>query len=130
VSEGVSRDKTEDWVLPEAARPRSFAELEARVDTAVAVARASEAAVAEVGASAIEAAAQARHAAELAEGAAIAAEAARGAVSTAPVAPATVVEPAANPALFPLPPDVDLRLAHFMERAERVVTRLRVLQQL
>jgi hypothetical protein len=122
VSEGAARDKTEDWLLAEAARPRSFAELEARVDLARTVAQTSEAAVAEVGAAAIEAAEQARQAAELAERAARSAEAARGAVAPAP-------ESAANPAFFPLPPDQDLRLAHFMERADRVVARLQALQQ-
>lgn len=124
VSEGAARDKTEDWLLAEAARPRSFAELEARVDLALTVAQTSEAAVAEVGAAAIEAAEQARQAAELAERAARSAEAARGAVAVAPDP-----EPAANPAFFPLPPDQDLRLAHFMERADRVVARLQALQQ-
>lgn len=142
VSEGTDRDKTEDWLLPEAARPRSFAELETRIDTALALAQASEAAVAEVGASAIEAAAQAHRAAELAESASLSAQAARiavlegpAAVATIPAAAPALVEPApavpnANPALFPLPADEDLRLAHFMERADRVVERLRALERI
>jgi hypothetical protein len=129
VSEGAARDKTEDWLLPEAARPRSFAELESRVDLALTVAQASEAAIAEVGAAAVEAAEQARQAAELAERAAAAALAARDSVAVAPVS-APADSQAHNPAVFPLPPDQDLRLAHFMERAERVVVRLRALQQL
>jgi hypothetical protein len=146
VSEGVARDKTEDWLLPAAARPRSFAELEARIEYAVAVARSSEGAVAEIGAVAIEAAEQSRRAAELAERAALAAEeAVRGGVAVAGAppaspngsppgddapAPATVLSGAENPAVYPLPPAEDLLLAHFMERADRVVERLRALEQL
>lgn len=131
-----ARDRTEDWLLPEATRARSFSQLESRVDVALTLAQASEAAVREVGAAAIEAAEQARQAAELAERAAIAAQAAREAVVVAPVAadpglpvPAPSSPLAENPALYPLPPDEDLRLAHFMERAARVVVRLRALQQ-
>ncbi len=142
VSEGSERDKTEDWLLAEPARPRSFAELEARIDTAIAVAQASEEAVAEVGASAIEAAAQAGRAAELAESASISAQAARlavlegpAAVATMPAAATVIAEPApaaaeANPAVFPLPRDEDLRLAHFMDRADQVVERLRALERI
>jgi hypothetical protein len=129
VSEGASRDNTEDWVLPEAARPRSFAELEARIDTAISVAYACEEAMAQVGADAIESAAQARRAAELAERAALAAEAARAATAPAPPPAAAAPSTAANPAVFPLPSDADLRLTHFLERADRVVARLRHLQQ-
>jgi hypothetical protein len=155
VSEGVARDKTEDWLLPERARPQNFAELEARIEYAVAVARSSEGALAEIGAVAIEAAEQSRRAAELAERAALAAEqAARGGVALAEmpveaalaevpaepalaevpagVAPAngSVLAGAENPAVYPLPPAEDLLLAHFMERADRVVERLRALEQL
>jgi hypothetical protein len=130
INESVSRDRAEDWALPEGARPRSFAELEARIETAISVAYACEEAVAQVGADAIESAAQARRAAELAERAAIAAEASRAvaaAPAPAPVAAASAAAP--NPAVFPLPSDEDLRLTHFLERADRVVTRLRHLQQ-
>jgi hypothetical protein len=129
VSEGAARDNTQDWLLPEAARPRSFAELESRIDVALAVARASEAAVAEIGATAIDAAEQARSAAELAERAAISAAQARGGIAAA-TAPAGEPQPAANPAVYPLPADEDLRLAHFLERADRVVERLRALERL
>jgi hypothetical protein len=141
VSEGVARDKTEDWLLPEASRPRTFSELEARIEYAVAVARSSEAAVAEIGAAALDAAEQARRAAEMAELAAASAagvEPPNGAATFAPAADpgATVLAgpeaagPPRNPALYPLPPDEDLRLAHFMERADRVVERLRALEKL
>jgi hypothetical protein len=135
VSEGVARDKTEDWLLPEAARPRSFGELEAQVDYAVAVARSSEAAVVEIGAAALDAADQARRAAEVAE---LAAASAAGAATSpdsvdadAGGAGAGTEAPAPrNPALYPLPSDKDLRLAHFMQRADQVVERLRALEKL
>jgi hypothetical protein len=128
-NEGASRDDAEDWVLTEAARPRSFAELEARIETAISVAHACEEAVALVGADAIESAAQARRAAELAERAAIAAEGARALAVVPPPAPAAPSALAANPAVFPLPSDEDLRLSHFIDRADRLVARLRHLQQ-
>ena len=65
--EGSERDSTQDWLLPESARPPLLAELAQRIDEAVATARASEAAVMAVGAAALDAAEQARRAAELAE---------------------------------------------------------------
>ncbi len=65
--EGSIRDQAEDWVLSGDARPPLLGELVERIDEAMAVARASEAAVASVGAAAIEAANQARRAAVLAE---------------------------------------------------------------
>src|SRR5262245_26584316 len=61
------RDSTRDWELPEEARPPLVTELVARIDEALATARASEAAVMTVGAAAIDAAEQAKRAAELAE---------------------------------------------------------------
>jgi hypothetical protein len=124
ITEGVARDKTEDWLLPEAVRPRSFAELESRVEYAVALAHHSEAAIVEVGASAVEAAEQARRAAELAE------NAARAAASATAVAATPDPRPSGNPALFPLPADADLQLAHFMARADHVVERLRALERM
>jgi hypothetical protein len=64
--ENGSRDSTDDWRLPESALPPTIAELEARIDEALVIARSSEAAVIEVGAAAIESAEQARRAADLA----------------------------------------------------------------
>jgi hypothetical protein len=122
VSEGAARDNTEDWLLPEAARPRSFAELESRVDLALTVARGSEAAVAEVGAAAIEAAEQARQAAELAERAAAAAQAAAAATPAAP-RPETELQPAVSAAA----PEEEW-LLRFSHRAERLSARLVRLQ--
>ncbi len=65
--ESDERDSTSDWVLPGDARPPLVSELVARIDEALATARASEAAVMTVGAAAIDAAEQAKRAAELAE---------------------------------------------------------------
>lgn len=121
-----ARDNTEDWLLPEAARPRSFAEIEARVDLAVAVARASETAVAEVGAAAIEAAEQARQAAELAERAAGAAQTAAAQAASAPSAPPSQPQQQAAPAAAP--PTEEEWLLRFTHRAERLSARLVRLQ--
>lgn len=60
-------DTTQDWQLPESARPPLVSELVERIDEALATARASEAAVMTVGAAALDAAEQARRAADLAE---------------------------------------------------------------
>jgi hypothetical protein len=65
--EAPRRDDTQDWLLPERARPPLLSELVTRIDEALATARASEAAVMTVGAAALDAAEQARRAAELAE---------------------------------------------------------------
>ena len=121
VSEGAARDNTKDWLLTEAARPRSFAELESRVDLAVTVAQASEAAIAEVGAAAIEAAEQARQAAELAERAAAAAQVAATASTAAPPAPEASPAPR-------LPAQEEEWLIRFTHRAERLSARLVRLQ--
>jgi hypothetical protein len=64
--ENGARDSTDDWRLPAQALPPTIGELEARIDEALTVARASEAAVIEVGAAAIESAEQAKRAADLA----------------------------------------------------------------
>lgn len=129
-----ARDNTEDWVLPQAARPRSFAELEARVDLALSISKASEAAISEVGAAAIEAAEQARQAAELAERAAIAAQAAATpAAIAAPAAPRPVSAPAEPALAEPVPAELAASqqeewLIRFTHRAERLSARLDRLQ--
>jgi hypothetical protein len=61
------RDGAQEWLLPAHRVPPTVAELELRIDEALATARASEAAVMTVGAAALDAAEQARRAAELAE---------------------------------------------------------------
>jgi hypothetical protein len=93
--EGAERDDTQDWLLPAGSAPPLISELEHRVDEALAIAKASEAAVMTVGAAAMDAAEQARRAAELAERAALSAAAA----SVAPP-PVEVAEP---PAAEPVP---------------------------
>jgi hypothetical protein len=101
------RDDTNEWVLPAQARPATLAQLEQRIDHALAVARASEAAALEIGAVALDAAEQARRAAELAE------RASRGG--------AAVADPelsGANPE-----PRYD-SFKHFLERADQVSARL------
>jgi hypothetical protein len=82
--EGAQRDNTEDWIVPRAAVP-TIAELEARIDEALVIARASEEGVREVGEMAIEAAREAKRAAD-------AAEAAAEVVRSAPQAPAAADE--------------------------------------
>jgi len=100
--EASERDSTQDWLLPEGARPPLLSELEARIDEALIVAKASEKAVMEVGDAALEAADQARRAADMAERASFAA------LSSVPE-----------------PPYEDPALRSFSERADRVVARLR-----
>jgi hypothetical protein len=68
----AQRDTTQDWIVPRGTVP-TVAELEARIDEAVVIARASEDGVREVGAMALDAARQARKAAEMAESASVAA---------------------------------------------------------
>lgn len=66
----AERDSTADWVLPAEAAPPLLADLELKVDEALALARSSEAAVTEIGALALDAAERAGRAARLAERAA------------------------------------------------------------
>ncbi|MGV1047634.1 MAG: hypothetical protein ACOYD4_03795 [Solirubrobacterales bacterium] len=115
------RDSTEDWLPPVAARPPTVAELERRIDVALAVARASEAAALEIGAAALDAAEQARRAAELAERAS--SRIAGNGVATAGREPAAEAEHEEAPA------NGDLALINFTERADRVVARLRAVGQ-
>jgi hypothetical protein len=110
--ETAERDHTQDWLLPESATPPLLSELEARIDEALIIARASEKAVMAVGDAALDAAQQARLAAEMAERAAAAA-------LNASLAPPTAPAPA------PVAPDEDVALRNFSERADRIVARLR-----
>ncbi len=110
------RDETGDWLLPAAAAPATVAELEARIEEAIEIARSSEAAAVALGASAMESAEQARHAAELARRASEAASRA-----SAPL-------PAAAPS-GRRDPHIDERLARFSRRADRVGARLARLQR-
>jgi hypothetical protein len=105
------RDNVEGWRLGEGARPPLLGELVARIDEAVAIARASEAAVMTVGAAALDAAEQARHAAGLAERAS-------AAIGGNGVAIPIVSRPESS------------SMGDFTARADRVAERLRRLQQL
>jgi K+-sensing histidine kinase KdpD len=121
--EPAAPDNTEDWLLPELARPPLIGELEQRIDLALATARASEAAVTKVGGVALDAADQARHAAELAERASRAALEAQAKVEAVAVAPKPPARPARSEA-------ADDSLSSFSERADRLVARLRGLQRI
>ena len=117
--EASERDSTQDWLLPDAAKPPLLSELEARIDYAVTTARASEAAVMAVGEAALDAAEQARLAAELAERASAAI---LGGRRTGQPSKAQTELPSA-----PTPPDDSLR--SFSERADRVAQRLHELER-
>ncbi len=132
--EGAERDDTQDWLLPEGAAPPLLSELEARIDEALIVAKASEKAVMAVGDAALDAAAQARRAADLAEratAAALQAVSAPGANANtgAEAAPAAAIAPGGLPAQPDYPPE-DEALRSFSERADRVVARLQALERL
>jgi hypothetical protein len=127
--EADERDNTQDWVLPENARPPLLSELVARIDEALATARASEAAVMTVGAAAIDAAEQAKRAAELAEKAS-----ATLLERTEPALPSIEPEPAPSAEKPPARPRAaaerdDDSLKDFSARADRLAARLRELQK-
>lgn len=119
--EASERDSTQDWVIPRRSVP-TLSQLEARIDEALVISRASEAGVREVGEMALDAARQARRAAEAAESSArAAAEATR--------APR---EPATEPAPVPTPPTREVvidPLKRFNERADAIAARLLELQR-
>jgi hypothetical protein len=113
-------DSTEDWLLPEHSRPPLISELERRVELALTMARASEAAVVTVGAAAISAAEQAERAAGLAEKASATALEVQDRVASMTRAPTP--PPAQEP-------EEDDSLSDFSARADRLVARLRQLQR-
>lgn len=122
---GAERDSTQDWLLPGHRTPPTVAELQDRIDEALATARASEAAVMTVGAAALDAAEQARRAAELAEKAA---NTAAGATSGAQRG-ARAGKERSKPASPVSPPKAD-SMRDFSERADRLVERLQQIQRL
>lgn len=103
--EESKRDSTGDWLLPEAERPPLLSELEARIEEAAAIAKASERAAIAVGTAALDAAGQARRAAGIAERAAASALQAQYRTADAE----------------------DESLRGFVERANRIAARLREL---
>jgi hypothetical protein len=115
-------DSTQDWLLPEHSRPPLIGELERRVELALTMARASEAAVVTVGAAAISAAEQAERAAGLAEKASATVLEVQGRVAAMAVVP---VPSAAEPE----EDEGDDSLSDFSARADRLVARLRQLQR-
>lgn len=106
-----ARNGAEDWTLPAQARPPLLGELVERIDEALAIARASEAAVMTVGAAALDAAEQAKRAAELAKQASLAMNG-----SAATTQPESVRAEGA--------------MGDFTARADRVAERLRRLQRM
>jgi hypothetical protein len=113
-----AREGTEDWALPQRARPPLLGELVEQIDEALATARASEAAVMTVGAAALDAAEQAQRAAELAERAS-------AAMHERPPAPSPLPD---NGGSTPSPPGAAGGMGDFNARADRVAERLRRLQ--
>lgn len=132
-------ESTQDWLLPEHSRPPLIGELERRVELALTMARASEAAVVTVGAAAISAAEQAERAAGLAEKASATALEAQDRVAAMTFAPAAAFPPAASPSPqsaaapkgddSPSGAEEDDSLSDFSARADRLVARLRQLQR-
>lgn len=121
--------------MPRSAVP-TVAELEARIEEALVIARSSENGVREVGEMALDAARQARRAAEAAEASARAAVGAARVPHPEPAQAADQAAPVAAPigraagARTPLsnPPRFEVRLQRFTERADRLSARLRALQ--
>src|ERR1700761_9277328 len=83
-AEPNERDNTDEWRVAPARALVSVAELEGRIDVALATARTAEEAALEIGAASLEAAEQARRAAALAERASAAAARAASEVAWAP----------------------------------------------
>jgi hypothetical protein len=126
--EASTRDSTEDWLLGEDAKPPLLSELVERIEEALDVAYASEAAVESIGSLATEAATRARDA--LAQ-ATVAAEHAKRSAEIAAEAGAAATEPRTRTPLIigaPMPEDPSLK--KFSDRADRVSARLRALTRI
>jgi hypothetical protein len=93
----VERDTADDWRIEPQRRVATVAELEGRIDVAMATARTAEEAALEIGAASLEAAEQARRAAALAERASAAAARAASEVAAAPKVVAPGPAPASEP---------------------------------
>jgi len=130
--ENGGRDSTQEWLLPARDAPPTVAQLEARIDEAVVIARACEEAVVSVGAAAVESAEQARRAADLAvrasEAASRAASAAAGRGDGGSGAPAKG-NGAASGGPAPRAALEDERMVIFSRRAERVGARFAQIQR-
>jgi len=125
--DGSERDSTQDWLLTEEAAPPLIDELVERIEEALDVAYASEAAVAAVGDLAVSAAESARGAAEQAH---TAAEQAHRSAVLAEQASASMQEDRRRRTVQGAVPEGDGGLRNFSERADRVVARLRALERI
>ena len=154
----AERDTAADWRIEPGSALATVAELEVRIDVALATARTAEEAALEIGAASLEAAEQARRAAALAERASASAARAASEVAEAPrlqprpaapsaagvptgdepttAAPDQTVPAPATPLDLPTtggpsrrrPDPFDERIAAFRQRAERVMIRLQKLE--
>jgi hypothetical protein len=106
--------------VPRGAVP-TVAELEARIDEAVVIARASEEGVREVGEMALDAARQARKAAEMAESASVAAQKAASKAG-GPAGPVSDSEPSSREVVID-------PLQRFNQRADALTARLKKLER-
>jgi hypothetical protein len=138
-TEPNERDSTDEWRIAPARSLVSVAELEGRIDVALATARTAEEAALEIGAASLEAAEQARRAAALAErasaSAARAAESAREAsvrsIRSAPSAPSPLdlpTAPQSNGSAPRRPDPFEDRITAFRLRAEKVMIRLQKIE--
>jgi hypothetical protein len=125
--EGAERDTTQDWLLSEEATPPLLDELVERIEEALDVAYASEAAVDAIGDAAIDAAEQAR--AAVAQALRAAEQAHRSAL-LAEQASEAMLEDRRRRTLPGAAPVEDRSLRGFTERADRVIARLRALERL
>ena len=126
--EASERDDTQDWLLSEETKPPLFNELVERVDEALDVAYASEAAIESIGRAATEAAGRARDAQRQAKVAAEHAERSAGLAARAGAAAASEKPPTTRSA-SPRPVE-DPSLLRFSDRADKLVARLRALQRI
>jgi hypothetical protein len=136
--EAAQRDTTDEWRVAPGRTPATVAELEGRIDVAMATAQAAEEAALEIGAASLEAADQARRAAALAEKASAAAVRAADRAPTAPAssAPAAPADPPRSIAAVPTttataptrPDPFEERITAFRQRAERVIVRLQKIE--
>ncbi len=99
--EPSERDTTDEWRIAPARSPATVAELEGRIDVALATAQSAEEAALEIGAASLEAAEQARRAAALAERASASAARAADSARGANVTSLPVVAPNGNGAAAP-----------------------------
>jgi hypothetical protein len=132
--EAAERDTTDEWRIAPGRAPATVAELEGRIDVALATARSAEEAALEIGAAGLEAAEQARRAAALAERAGASAARAAESVREAALTPAPsepdppTAAPAANGVAPRRPDPFEDRVTAFRLRAERVMIRLQKIE--